>query len=37
MGAWVEYEGFPVEAWPDNDGGVWFYHPISRRVVILND
>ena len=26
-------EGVEVKVWPDNDGGMWYYHPITGEEV----
>ena len=28
-------EGVEVKVWPDNDGGMWYYHPITGEVVTI--
>ena len=33
FGTWIEYNGIWVKAWPDNDGGLWFYHPVTGKAV----
>ena len=25
-----------VMCWPDNDGGLWYYHPITGQVVVID-
>lgn len=30
-GVWIKYNGYWVKAFPDNDGGLWFYHPETGR------
>lgn len=25
------------DMWPDNDGGLWFYHPITHEQIIVRD
>ena len=32
-GTWIEYDGMWVQAFPDNEGGLWFYHPITGEEV----
>ena len=29
----IEIEGITVKVYPDNDGGLWYYHPITGKVV----
>lgn len=33
----VKYRGreYEVRTYPDNDGGHWYYHPVTGRVVIV--
>jgi len=36
-GIWIQYDGFRVKAFPDNDGGLWFYHPETRMTVRITE
>ena len=29
--------GLYVEAYPDNDGGLWYYHPVTGRATTVNE
>ena len=29
----ITVEGVEVKVWPDNNGGLWFYHPKTGEVV----
>ena len=28
----IVIDGIEVKVWPDNDGGLWYYHPITGEV-----
>lgn len=32
----IVIDGIEVEVWPDNDGGLWYYHPITGEVIHIN-
>lgn len=32
----MEIEGIEVMLYPDNDGGLWYYHPITGEVIIVD-
>lgn len=34
-GTYIDFEGYHVKAWPDNDGGLWFWHPVTHEKVVI--
>ena len=32
----IDGEKVYVDAWPDNDGRLWYYHPITGKVVYVD-
>ena len=37
IGIEIEVDGYIVRAYPDNDGGLWFWHPITGERKVLNE
>lgn len=37
FGCKMVVEGFEVIAYPDNDGGLWYYHPVTGRTTTVKE